>query len=67
MDLPMLGCVDPHDDTVFNRSQLRLLVPELRAVAAVSPEAEAAAAHAILDLAALVERKPHLYLVFIGD
>ena len=30
--LPMLGYVDPYDDTWFNKSQMRLLVPELEAL-----------------------------------
>ncbi|MFE4263755.1 hypothetical protein [Streptomyces sp. NPDC056883] len=42
-NLPLLGYVDPYDDTVFNRSQLRVLIPELRALAdsSVTEEAEA--------------------------
>jgi hypothetical protein len=63
----MLGCVDPHDDTVFNRAQLRLVVPELQALAQDSPQAEAEAAQEILALTALVDRKPHRFLQFIGD
>ncbi|MCW7946971.1 hypothetical protein AAW14_34660 [Streptomyces hygroscopicus] len=35
-NLPLLGCVDPCDDTVFNRSQLKVLVPEVRVLAAGS-------------------------------
>ncbi|MFD8994203.1 hypothetical protein [Streptomyces abikoensis] len=66
-NLPLLGCVDPHDDTVFNRSQLRVLIPELRALADSSAGEEAEAAHEILALAARVERKTHRYLVFNGD
>jgi hypothetical protein len=54
---PMLGCVDPHDDTVFNRAQLRLVVPELQALAQDSPKAEAEAAQEILALTALVDRQ----------
>jgi hypothetical protein len=29
LGLPMIGYVDPYDDTVFNRSQMCLVVPEL--------------------------------------
>jgi len=63
----MLGCVDPHDDTVFNRAQLRLVVPELQALAADSPRAEAEAAQEVLALTVLVDREPHRYLLFTGD
>lgn len=67
LTLPMLGYVDPHDDTWFNKSQMRLLVPELEALvgSASAPEAEAAAE--VLTLAEQLERKPHRYLVFVGD
>jgi hypothetical protein len=55
---PMLGCVDPHDDTAFNRAQLRLVVPELQALAEDSPKAEAEAAQEILALTALLTASP---------
>ncbi|MFF4922370.1 hypothetical protein ACFY4B_17455 [Kitasatospora sp. NPDC001261] len=65
--LPLLGYVDPYDDTWFNRSQMRLLVPELKALvdSASAPEAEAAAE--VLALAEQLEHKPHRYLVFRGN
>ncbi|MFE5937206.1 hypothetical protein ACFQ69_17680 [Streptomyces sp. NPDC056470] len=63
----MLGYVDPCDDTVFNRSQLRVLIPELRALANCSSAEEAEAVHEILALTAQVERRAHRYLVFNGD
>lgn len=66
-NLPMLGYVDPWDDTVFNRSQLRVLIPELRVLANGSATEEAEAVHEILALTAQVERKAHRYLVFNGD
>ncbi|MXG30494.1 hypothetical protein [Streptomyces sp. YIM 132580] len=65
--LPLLGYVDPYDDTVFNRSQLRVLIPELRALADDSAAVEAEAVHEILALTVQVERKAHRYLVFNGD
>ncbi|MGN3957847.1 hypothetical protein ACGV4K_22475 [Streptomyces sp. WAC8370] len=66
-NLPMLGYVDPCDDTVFNRSQLKVLIPELRALANGSVAEEAEAVHEILVLTTQVERKAHRYLVFNGD
>ncbi|MEU6107549.1 hypothetical protein ABZ853_03925 [Streptomyces albidoflavus] len=66
-NLPMLGHVDPLDDTVFNRSQLSVLVPELRALVDGSAAEEAEAAREILALTAQVERRAHRYLVFNGD
>jgi hypothetical protein len=65
--LPMLGYVDPYDDTWFNKSQMRLLVPELNALIDSTPAPEAEAAAEVLTLAELLERKPHRYLVFVGD
>ncbi|GFE16778.1 hypothetical protein Sgleb_48250 [Streptomyces glebosus] len=66
-NLPLLGFVDPYDDSVFNRSQLRGLVPELRALAEDAAAEEAEAVQEILALVAQVERKAHRYLVFNGD
>ncbi|WP_326708049.1 hypothetical protein OG758_00415 [Streptomyces sp. NBC_01474] len=67
LGLPMLGYVDPYDDTWFNKSQMRLVVPELEALmnSASAPEAEAAAE--VLALAEQLEPKPHRYLIFVGD
>ncbi|MCX5174366.1 hypothetical protein OG523_00655 [Streptomyces virginiae] len=65
-DLPVLGCVDPCDDTVFDRSQLRVLIPDLRALADSSAAEEAEAVHEVLALTVQVERKAHRYLVFNG-
>ncbi len=65
--LPMLGYVDPYDDTWFNKSQMRLLVPELRALIDISSVSEAEAAAEVLALAEQLERKPHCYLIFVGD
>ncbi|KOU28198.1 hypothetical protein ADK53_35390 [Streptomyces sp. WM6373] len=66
-DLPLLGYVDPCEDTVFNGSQLRVLIPEPRALADGSAAEEAEAVHKNLALTAQVERKAHRYLVFNGD
>ncbi|MEU0679384.1 hypothetical protein [Streptomyces albogriseolus] len=66
-NLPMLGYVDPCDDTVFNRSQLRVLTPELQALANGSAVEEAEAVHEILALTAQVERMTHRSLVLNDD
>ncbi|GGV45355.1 hypothetical protein GCM10010495_73610 [Kitasatospora herbaricolor] len=65
--LPMLCHVDPYDDTWFDKSQMRLLAPELEALidSASAPEAEAAAE--VLDLAEQLEHEPHRYLILIGQ
>ncbi|WP_380282511.1 hypothetical protein [Kitasatospora purpeofusca] len=65
--MPLLGYVDPYDDTWFNRSQMRLLAPELRVLIDSAPAPEAEAAAEVLALADQLERKPHRYLVFVGD
>jgi hypothetical protein len=67
LDLPLLGCVDPFDDTVFNQSQMRLVVPELRRLAEEASVGERRAAQEILVLTGRIERKPHRYLLFNGD
>jgi hypothetical protein len=67
LDLPMLGLVDDCDDTVFNRSQMRLVVAELRRLAEETPGRPAEAARRVLDLTTQVERRPQRYLVFNGD
>jgi hypothetical protein len=67
LGLPMIGYVDPYDDTVFNRSQMRLVVPELHRLTEESSDDEAQAALEIIDLTSRIERKPHLYLLFNGD
>jgi len=33
--MPMIGSVDPYDDTRFNQMQMRLVIPELRRLAEV--------------------------------
>lgn len=59
--------VDRYDDTVFDRSQLKVLITELRALTDGTTVDEAEAVHEILTLAAQVERNAHRYLVFNGD
>ncbi|MFF0836637.1 MULTISPECIES: hypothetical protein [unclassified Streptomyces] len=65
--LPMLGHVDPYDDTWFNRSQMRLLIPELKTLINSASALEADATAEVLVLAEQLERKPHRYLIFVGD
>lgn len=67
--LPLLGCVDPADDTVFNRSQMRMLIPELRKMTGGVAGAYTEAAKELLELALKVEQSSdnHRYLVFMGD
>ncbi|MEU3874424.1 MULTISPECIES: hypothetical protein [Streptomyces] len=65
--MPMLGYVDPHGDTWFNQSQMRLVIPELKALLDGASAAEAEAANELITLAAQLELKPHRYLIFKGD
>ncbi|MFB9460912.1 hypothetical protein [Streptomyces antimycoticus] len=65
--LPGIGNVDKYDDTVFNRSQLRLVIPELTQLSLSTPALVAEAAEAVLELARTIERLSHRYLVFNGD
>ncbi|MFJ6787810.1 hypothetical protein ACWDBF_01480 [Streptomyces angustmyceticus] len=52
---------------MFNRMQLRVLIPELRALTDCSGVEEAEAVRETLALTAQVERREHRYLVFKGD
>jgi hypothetical protein len=65
--MPMIGSVDPYDDTRFNQMQMRLVIPELRRFTEVAPDHAADAARELLPIAELVSAKAHRYLDFIGD
>lgn len=65
--IPMIGNVDPYDDTRFNQMQMRIVIPELRRLSEVAPDAAADAARELLSIAELVSAKAHRYLEFIGD
>ena len=67
LKLPMFGYVDPFDDTWFNRSQMRLVIPELRSLLEIATEMEAEAARELVELAVHLDLKPHRYLIFNGD
>ncbi|GAA1139387.1 hypothetical protein F4556_006946 [Kitasatospora gansuensis] len=67
LGLPGLGHVDPEDNTVFNRLQLRLLIPELIRLAQEAPTGEAEAARELLALTEQMQSKPHHVLLFNGD
>lgn len=63
--LPLLGSVDEYDDTVFNRSQVALVLEELERL-----ELTADLEHArseLVSMAVRVQQRPHRYLVFNGD
>jgi hypothetical protein len=63
--MPILGYVDEYDDTYFNSSQLRLLIPELEQLAESAPPAEAEMARHLLELARRVST--HDQMIFVGD
>ncbi|WP_432979935.1 hypothetical protein [Dactylosporangium sp. CA-233914] len=64
---PMLGYIDAYGDTQFNVVQMQLLIPELESLESAGPEAVRATATALLELARKVPRRPHQYLLFLGD
>ncbi|MFJ9618844.1 hypothetical protein [Streptomyces noursei] len=64
---PGIGNVDKYDDTVFNRSQMRLVIPELTQLSLSVPTPVAEAAEEVLAMARTIERLSHRYLVFNGD
>lgn len=65
--LPMLGDVDPYDDTVFNRSQIPRLLSEVEVLQLSAGASQGEAISELVELANYVLRKPHRYLVFSGD
>lgn len=67
MGLPLLGSVDQHDDTRFNRMQVGLVLSELKALAEVLSGENVVALGELITLAELVRERPHRYLLFVGD
>lgn len=65
--MPMLGNVDPYDDTRFNKRQSMMIYAELRELVAKSSGGIAEVAHELLGMVELVQSKSHRYLIFIGD
>jgi hypothetical protein len=54
-------------DTTFNQAQAPVLLGELAGLRAGLDDRSKAHIDAIIRLAERVERKPHLYLKFVGD
>jgi hypothetical protein len=67
LGMPMLGYIDPCGDTLFNVTQMQLVIPELESLEAEGPGAISAAATELLELARQVPMRPHRYLEFLGD
>jgi hypothetical protein len=68
-ELPLLGFLDPFDNTVFNRHQALALLPELERLYAWATEAdEIQALDGVIGLARRCASSSGLvYLVFIGN
>ncbi|NRQ32618.1 hypothetical protein HII36_12330 [Nonomuraea sp. NN258] len=64
--LSYLGKVDPYDDTVFNRTQAQTLVKELDVIRRMRGE-DSLDILELRRLLAIVDERPHRYLVFDGD
>jgi hypothetical protein len=64
LEFPLLRLVDPYGDTVFNRLQMRQLIPELERLASRS---KSAAVDQVLTMARVCASEVHSYLVFVGD
>lgn len=65
-DFPMLGLVDPHGNTVFNRPQMTVVLPELRRLREHFPNPPAVLGE-VEKLAEECANGVHTYLVFVGD
>ena len=63
--LPLLGLVDEYDDTVFNGMQVSVIVGELGTLAGDGVLTQAL--EELMIMAAVVQERPHRYLVFNGD
>jgi len=65
---PLLGCVDPYGNTIFNGLQMRPLLEELdRLAAGCKSDVAKEALLQIRELAVQCRDHPHLYVRFIGD
>ena len=65
-DLPLLASVDVYDDTTFNRKQSARLRHEIDALSGQSDDLDALLT-SLSEAVAVVDEKPHRYLVFNGD
>lgn len=65
--MPMLGNVDPYDDTRFSRMQVAVIIYELRNLVETWQGDVVNAAEELPALAQIVFVKPHRYLIFNGD
>jgi hypothetical protein len=61
---PMLGALDPYGDAVFNHRQIPALLGELDRLPIEHGGAWVAEVRALCEVAL---RKPHHYILFIGD
>lgn len=67
-EYPMLGHVDPHGNTIFNRGQMATLLAELHRASKADPSGErAAVVEELLEICAEGQRRPHRFLWFLGD
>jgi hypothetical protein len=64
---PMLAHVDPHGNTVFNRSQMSTLLEELARLEPQLAGLALSTARALRVLIGTYAGRPHRYLWFIGD
>jgi hypothetical protein len=65
--LPLLGHIDPYDNTIFNRMQAEVIRSELGSLTKISGPEYKASLEGLIDLVNLVVERPHRYLVFNGD
>jgi hypothetical protein len=65
--LPLLSGVDPYDNTVFNRLQVRDVRAELDSLRDAGDFEDLVLWTELVELIELVNAKPHRYLLFSGD
>lgn len=63
---PMLGLLDPYGDTVFSSLQMRAVIPELRKLKQLMPNAPPVLEE-LEELAHECADGVHVFLVFVGD
>jgi hypothetical protein len=68
LSFPLLGCIDPYGNTIFNGNQMRLFLQEWdRLLQGVVDKDDTEFLLRIRGLAERCKSEPHVFLRFIGD
>ena len=68
VSFPFLGFIDPYGNTIFNGTQMQVLLPELELLLQrLIDKEESKFLSRIRDMAERCKSQPHIFLRFIGD